>query len=121
MFNRKQEEPKQEIRQRDIHNAVRNIMFNEMGLNRDEIRQLVREEVSKTTKDVIEYHVLTDSWFKNLISTTVTGIIKDGTDDWYSDVTFKRYITNQISEHIRSMVLDQFKFNVSVEERKQNG
>jgi hypothetical protein len=110
-------EPK--ITEQQIHRAVRNILFNELGLSREGIEQIVRDEVEKITERTLEHHLLGGGWFSQRVLYFVTNILKNGyrkSEYHQSNISFEDYIMQEVKAQVKERVLNNFKFKIVLED-----
>lgn len=104
------------IEHSEIHKAVRNVMFNELGLDRAQVESMVRQEVETVTERLLEHHILHSDWFSTKILNIVSRIVQNGVRESYWTKSFEQYVVGLTEHHIKQMITEQFTINIEKKE-----
>lgn len=88
-------------------NAVRQVLFNELGLNREEVRAIVRESIKSTVLDAVDKFFRSgefDKWLKTHVGEELRTWHGDDKKDNKFDNTIRASIERAIAKHAKESV-----------------
>lgn len=95
-----------EVDSKEIYKAVRNVIFNELGITRSEVDAIIHEQV----KDRIDHFFKNTSLERMVLETVKTGY-RDGnlrlSDDYYSGTSMREHIEEIIANEFSSQIQRQ--------------
>jgi hypothetical protein len=97
-----------------VHRAVRNIMFNELGLTRHNLAQWIKESITVEVKHFIEHHFKDSELLHNQINTNIARMMKEGVSNgtWYDNESFNHYIKRIIEQEVQKQFLQNYTIEI---------
>lgn len=97
-----------------VHRAVRNIMFNELGLNRNNLAQWIKESIAVEVKHFIEHHFKDSELLHNQINANIARMMKEGVSNntWYDNESFNHYIKRIIEQEVQKQFLQNYTIEI---------
>jgi hypothetical protein len=99
---------------RMVHRAVRNIMFNELGLSRDKLEHWIKESIQVEVKHFIEHHLKDSELLHNQINVNIGRMMKEGVSNgtWYDNESFNHYIKRIIEQEVQKQFLQNYTIEI---------
>lgn len=94
-----------------VHRAVKNHIMNTLGVNRDMIEEIVKEQVQKVLKQMFQ-----ESYLDKFLRGEVSRLLKNGDEYKWSNRPTDDFIKNTIREEVMKQISSRFDINVSVKD-----
>jgi hypothetical protein len=106
---------------REQHRAIRNLVHNDCGISKAEIKELVTIHIDRIIREQIEamfknqgtnFKEIVDRYIRNAVESAYYGVSKE----WYRRPNLQNTIREQVADEIAKVMLNQFEFVIKVKE-----
>ena len=117
--------PKEKIREvvikhSQIHKAVRNVLFNELGVTKHNIDQLVLQVVERRVDEYIKEELAGSHWLRRIIEQGVMKRINEfPTPNWFwsnPNDKMSSYIQYLLKQEVEKIIREQLEISVKLRE-----
>lgn len=60
-----------------LYRVLRNLLVNEMGMNRDMIQKVILDFIRQETTDFLKHHVVESKWFQQMLINMTATILRE--------------------------------------------